>query len=421
MALEPYFVLQLVLGVGVLGIAVLPRLISDWPVSLPIFYVAVGYVLFSLPLGLPAPDPFEYGKVAEKLAELGVVLALTGAGLKIDRVPGVRKWGSTWRLLCVTMPLSIVAAALLGWTLAGFLLPAAILLGAVLAPTDPVLAAEMQVEEPGEGAEEDPAEGRAGKGDEVRFALTSEAGLNDSLAFPFTNLAIVVALFGLDPGGWLGEWALVEVGYKLVVGLLMGLLVGRALAWVVFAVSAETELARSLQGLEALAGTLIAFAATELVGGYGFLAVFVAALVVRHYERRHEFHRTLHEVAEKSEHLLMTGVMLLFGGALAAGLLDPLTPAGVLVALGMVFVVRPLAGLVGLVGFDRDPLERGVIAFFGIRGLGSFYYLAYALNVAAFPDAGRLWGVVGLVVLLSVVVHGVTATPTLRLLQGRTT
>ncbi|MDS0299093.1 cation:proton antiporter [Halogeometricum sp. S1BR25-6] len=419
MALEPYFFAQLVVGLALVGLAVLPRFVSDWPVSLPIFYVSLGFAAFSLPLGLPAPDPLKYGTVAEKLTELGVILALTGAGLKLDRTPSLRDWASTWRLLGVTMPLSIAAAALLGWGVAGFALTTALLLGAVLAPTDPVLASEMQVEEPGAGAEDEPVEGAAGKTDEVRFALTSEAGLNDSLAFPFTNLAIAVALLGVDPGLWLGEWALVDVGYKLAVGLLSGYLVGRALGWVVFAGSPDSELARSVRGMEALGGTLLVYAFTELVGGYGFLAVFVAALVVRDAEREHDYNETLHDVAEKSEQTLMTVLMVLFGGALAAGLLDPLTTAGVAVALTLVFVVRPLAGAVGLFGFDRDPFERGVIASFGIRGLGSFYYLAHALNVAPFPEARRLWALVGAVVLVSVVVHGVSATPALKLLERR--
>lgn len=419
MALEPYFVGQVVVGLAILGVALLPRLLGDWPVSIPFFYVALGFGAFSLPLGLPTPDPFVHGDVAEKLTELGVILALTGAGLKLDRSPGLRAWAATWRLLAVTMPLSIGAAALLGWGVSGFVVSSALLLGAALAPTDPVLASEMQVEEPGEGGEDDPSDGEFGGNDEVRFALTSEAGLNDSLAFPFTNLAILVALVGAAPAGWLGEWVLVDVAYKLAVGAAVGLVAGRVLGWLVFTVSVETELGQRVQGLEALAGTLLTYAVTELVGGYGFLAVFVAALAVRHAERQHEYHRTLHDVAEKSEQVLMAIVMVLFGGALSAGLLDPLTVADAAVALALLFVVRPLAGLAGLVGFERDPFERAVVAFFGIRGLGSFYYLAHGLNVAAFPGAARLWALVGFTVLVSVVVHGATATFALRLLDRR--
>jgi NhaP-type Na+/H+ or K+/H+ antiporter len=420
MALEPYFFGQVVVGLALIALAVLPRFVGDWPVSLPIFHVALGFAAFSVPLGLPTPDPMKHATLAEKLTEVGVIVALTGAGLKLDRVPGIRDWASTWRLLGVTMPLSIAGAAALGWGVSGFAVAGALLLGAVVAPTDPVLASEIQVEDPGEGAEEEPVEGAAGKADEVRFALTSEAGLNDSLAFPFTNLAIAVALLGVAPAGWLGEWVLVDVAYKLSVGLLSGLVVGRLLGWVIFAGPVETELAQSVQGMEALGGTFLTYAATELVGGYGFLAVFVAALTVRHAERSHDYNRTLHGVAEKSEQALMTVLMVLFGGALATGLLDPLATRDVGVALALVLLVRPLAGAVGLFAFDREASERGVIAFFGIRGLGSFYYLAHALNVAPFAQARRLWALVGAVVLVSVLVHGVAATPAIELLERRT-
>ncbi|WP_117594854.1 cation:proton antiporter [Haloprofundus halophilus] len=411
MAVEPYVVAVTVLGLALLGVAVMPRVVSERPVSLPMFYVVLGAVVFSLPVGLPAPDPLAYGTVAEKLTELGVVLALMSAGLKLDRAPTLRGWASTWRLLAVTMPLSIAAAALLGWGVAGFAIPTAALLGAVVAPTDPVLASEVQVEPPGESDEAEMAEGQPGKADEVRFALTSEAGLNDSFAFPFTYLAIALATKGLAPENWFGDWLAVDVAYRIVVGLLGGVVVGYLLATLVFRVTAETRLAQSVEGLEALGGTLLAYGVTELVGGYGFLAVFVAALVLRGVERRHDYNDTLHSVAEKGEQAMMTVIMVLFGGALVTGLLDPLTLVDVAVALVVVLLVRPLAGVVGLLGFSRDWRERAAIAFFGIRGIGSFYYLAYAMESAAFPEESRLWALVGCIVLVSVVVHGVTATP----------
>ncbi|WP_224334709.1 cation:proton antiporter [Haloprofundus halobius] len=411
MAVEPYIVALTVLGLALLGVAVLPRVVSERPISLPMFYVALGAIVFTLPLGLPDPNPLKYGTLAEKIAELGVILALMSAGLKLDRAPTLAGWASTWRLLAVTMPLSIAAAALLGFGVLGFAIPTAALLGAVIAPTDPVLASEVQVESPGEGDEAEMAEGQPGKADEVRFALTSEAGLNDSFAFPFTYLAIALATKGLAPGNWVGDWVTVDVLYRIVVGLLGGVVVGYLLAALVFRVTAETRLAQSVEGLEALGGTLIAYGLTELVNGYGFLAVFVAALILRGVERRHDYNETLHSVAEKGEQALMTLVMVLFGGALVTGLLDPLTLVDVAVALVIVLLVRPIAGVVGLLGFSRDWRERAAIAFFGIRGIGSFYYLAYALNSAAFPDAPRLWALVGCTVLISVVIHGVTATP----------
>jgi NhaP-type Na+/H+ or K+/H+ antiporter len=276
---------------------------------------------------------------------------------------------------------------------------AAVLLGAVLAPTDPVLASDVQVPAPA-GDEDD---------DDVRFALTSEAGLNDGLAFPFTNLAILIALNGVAPSGWLGDFLLVEVLYKLSVGLLGGVVVGRILAWGIFA--RRSPLPRTRDGMMALAATLIAYAVTEMVGGYGFLAVFVAAVVIRNQERKHSYLEVMHQFSDQIERLLSAVILVLFGGALASGILGYLDWPGVLVAVVIVLVVRPLAGVAGLARSPMPGRERAAIAFFGIRGVGSFYYLAYASNQVEFLQVEQVWAVTALVVLISVLVHGVTATP----------
>lgn len=403
MAIELYDVGLVLVGFVLLGVAVFPLLVSERPISLPVFFVVLGALAFWLPI-VPAPDPLEQGALTEHFAELVVIVALMGVGLKIDRPLSFRGWASTWRLLAVTMPLSIAGAALLGWWFVGFLAPTALLLGAAVAPTDPVLASEVQVKEPGEGGADD-------ESSETRFALTSEAGLNDGLAFPFTNLAIAIALVGLAPGNWIGEWLLVDVGYRIGLGTLAGIVAGAVLARVIFIAAPETRVARSVQGIEALAGTLLVYGLTEIVGGYGFIAVFVAALTIRHYERDHEYNEALHRFAELTEQTLMALLMVFFGGAIVGGLLGPLTFEGLLAALAIVFLVRPIAGIVGLAGYDLPWRDRGAIAFFGVRGIGSFYYLAHGLNEAAFADADLLWAVVGTIVLVSVVLHGITASP----------
>jgi NhaP-type Na+/H+ or K+/H+ antiporter len=410
MAVELYDVLVVAIGVTLLAVALLPRVVADRAISMPLFFLGLGVVVFAIP-GIPAPDPLEQGHLTERLAELGVIIALMAVGLKIDRPPGLRRWASTWRLLVITMPLSIAGAALLGWWVAGLLVPSAILLGAVIAPTDPVLAAEVQVQDPGKGSDWKDSEMEVSHEHEVRFALSSEAGLNDGLAFPFTHLAVAVALVGLAPANWAADWLLVDVGYRIVVGTVLGLVLGWALAKVIFSTMPETRVGLSVEGLEAVAGTLVVYGLTELVGGYGFIAVFVAASVIREYERAHDYNETLHETAELAEQVLLGLIMMFFGGALVGGVLDPLTVQSALVALAIVFLVRPAAGIVGLLGFDRPWLERGVIAFFGVRGIGSFYYLAYGLNEAAFAGAELLWAIASAVVLVSIVVHGITATP----------
>jgi len=176
-------------GVGALLAALLPRLLANRPLSMPIVFLALGMAVFALAPALPSPDPIRYPDVAERLTEVGVIIALMGAGLKLDRKIGWKSWSSTWRLLALAMPLTIAATALLGWWWLGLAPAAALLLGSALAPTDPVLAADVQVGEP--GGDEDGE-------DEVRFALTSEAGLNDALAFPFVYAAIHLAAAGTD-------------------------------------------------------------------------------------------------------------------------------------------------------------------------------------------------------------------------------
>ncbi|HSJ35110.1 MAG TPA: cation:proton antiporter [Acidimicrobiia bacterium] len=405
---EEYDLVLLVLGLAAFGVVGLPRVLGKQPLSYPIIYVAAGAALFWLPLGLTNPDPIEFRGTTEIITEIGVITALMGAGLAINRMPDFRMWSITWRLLGITMPLTIAAVAGLGWWALGLTPAAAVLLGAVLAPTDPVLASDVQVPGP-EGHGDD---------DEVRFALTSEAGLNDGLAFPFTNLAILIALNGAAPSEWLGEFLGIEVLFKLAVGLLGGYLVGRAMAWAIF--SRRSPLPHTRDGMIALAATLVAYAATELVGGYGFLAVFVAALVIRNQERKHSYMEVMHQFSDQIERLISAVVLILFGGALASGILSYLDWKGVVVAVAIVLVARPMAGMVGLAGSGLPLAERGAISFFGIRGVGSFYYLAHASNQVEFIQVEQVWAVTALVVVISVVVHGMTATPAMAYLARRT-
>lgn len=404
---DPYIILLTGVGALILLVAWLPMVLRELPLSLPMFCVAIGFAAFSLSSG-DTPNPLLYPEVAERLTELVIIVALTGAGLKLDRPFGWSSWGTTWRLLAIAMPLSILGIALLCHLLLGLGAAAALLLGAALAPTDPVLAADIQVGPPGSGEE-----------DEVRFALTAEAGLNDGLAFPFVNLAVAVAVYGAAPGAWIFEWAAIDVLWKLATGILVGWAVGGALAWLIFRLPNRARLARTGDGFVALGITFIAYGVTELLHGYGFLAVFVSGLAIRSAEREHEYHERLHEYAEQAERLLMMLLLVLFGGAIAGGLLSKLTFSGAAAALLFVFIVRPAAGLLAMLGSEQPTPERCVVAFFGIRGLGSFYYLAYALNEAEFGRAEELWAVLGFTVLISILLHGTTVTPAMRHLDSK--
>lgn len=408
---ELYYVGLVLVGLIIIGAAALPQLLEGRQLTFPIAYVAFGMVLFSLPLGLPAPDPIKYSVLTERLTELLVIVALGGAGLKLDRPPTLQSWSSTWRLLAVAMPLTIAAAALSGWWVLGLTPAAAILLGASLAPTDPVLAADVQVGGPGAAFSEDVPDTQ--QESEIQFALTSETGLNDGLAFPFVYAAIAVATAGVAPENWAIEWFLVDVLYKIGVGTLAGLVLGRAIAWALFRSPVETTLAEVMRGSMALGGTLFVYGMTEVVGGYGFIAVFVSAMAFRDYEPFHGLHGALVEFTESVERLVLAVLLVLLGGAVTTGLLAALTWQAAAIGLGLVFLVRPLAGIIGLFGFDHPWYERAVIAFFGIRGVGSLYYLTYALNQTDIADPDVLWALIGFVVLVSIVVHGVSAPPVL--------
>jgi sodium/hydrogen antiporter len=394
-------------GVGALLAGILPRVLERRPLSMPIAFLALGMLVFALPLGLPDPNPLAHPKLTEHLTEIGVIVALMGAGLKIDRPLSRRAWASSWRLLAIAMPVTIAAMAFLGWWWVGLAPAAAMLLGAALAPTDPVLASDVQVGEP---TDEEDSE------DEVRFALTSEAGLNDGLAFPFVYAAIGMAtVAGM---GWAGEWALMDVLVKGVIGVGGGLLIGKLLGKLFFRAKRESlRLARHSEGFLALAATFLAYGLVEVAGGYGFLAVFVAARGIRAAERSHDYHQVLHDFAEQTERLLTVMLLLLFGGAVVGGLLAPLTWPAAVAGLALILVIRPLSGFLSLRGGPGRTAEHWVIAAFGIRGIGSFYYLSYAMTHADFAGVDLLWATVGFVVLVSVVLHGIAVTPVMRLLD----
>ena len=403
---DPYILVLTGFGFLIALVAWLPLALRRLPLSLPIVCVCLGAALFLVPQVADRPLPLSYPHITERFTEFVVIIALMGAGLKLDRVFSWRRWNVTWRLLAITMPLSIGAITVLGiWGL-GFSLPIALLLAASLAPTDPVLAADVQVGPP-----------KSGKEDEVRFGLTSEAGLNDGLAFPFVNLAILLSLSFANGDPWLGKWVFHSVLWEVGAGTLGGWLIGRLFGWLTFQMPADTKLAQTGDGLIAIAATFVSYGLTELIECYGFLAVFVTALTLRHAHRQHDFHREMHDVTEQIERLAMMILLVLFGGALVSGLLAPLELIDVGIAVAILLVVRPIAGLIGLFGLKASTSEKLTLAFFGIRGVGSFYYLAYGLNHMPVDGAERLWAIVGLVVLLSILLHGLTVTPIMRLLD----
>jgi len=422
-------VAYLLVGLCLLLAVFLSVTITHYPVSAPMALVGIGMLVGLTPLvdGIDV-DPVAHRVAIEHITEITVLVALMGVGLALDRPLSPRdrmswrRWSPTWRLLFVAMPLCIGATALLGWGLLGLAPATALLVGAVLAPTDPVLASEVQVEGPQVGAEEEIDER-----DEVRFALTSEAGLNDGLAFPFVTGALLLAGAG-SLGPWVGRWLAWDVVLKVVIGVVVGAVVGRMLAMVAFrSPRASLRVAERGDPLLALAALLTAYGLSEVVHGYGFLAVFTCALTVRAADRAHGYHEAMHGVVERLERLLTLLVLLALGVATTRGLLADLDLRGVATAVALVLVIRPLAGYLSLRLRHREPEAPGGLTrreavatgFFGVRGVGSIYYLAYAGGHTALADERWLWSTVGFTIVLSVVVHGVTATPAMRWLEER--
>ena len=398
-------------GAAFFGLTFLPILERHRFVSVPTLYVLIGAALALSPLALPFPDPLQGGiatKIVEHATELIVIISLAGAGLAVDRRMGLKSWASTWRLLGIAMPLTILAIWGIGQHALGLPLASAALLAACLAPTDPVLARSVQVEGPGDGEEH-----------EVQVALTAEAGLNDGLAFPFVYFAIGLAglgagatLAGFAQSGGLWEWAWYDLGYRVAAGAAVGFAVGWGLSRIIYSPFGDANQEDDNSGLTVMGATFLSYGLTELISGYGFLAVFVAARAARHYARTHHeegYEQQPHHFADQTEALLMALLLLWFGGLIASGLFLATTPAEWIAAVVIVGLVRPAAGWLALIGRPCSPLERGAIAFFGIRGMGSIFYLAYAQNHAEFGDLTPVWRITAATILVSLVVHGLTA------------
>ena len=351
--------------------------------------------------------PVEDAWLIERLAELAVIVALFSTGLKLDRPLELRTWGSVARLLLIVMPLTIAIVALIGSEAMGLSLGAALLLGAALAPTDPVLAGDIGVGPPGEEEEREP-----------NFSITAEAGLNDGLAFPFVFAGLFVAREG--GSAWLLEWALADVLYAIVVGVAVGAVAGYGIAALVVPLRDRRLLSHELDGWLAVAAVLAIYGLTEIVGAYGFLAAFTGGLAFRRYERDHELNRRVHGGAEVVEKFGELAMILLLGSLVSvSGLATPGWSGWLLVAL-LLLVIRPLTVFAG---FLRSPLpwaERAFLAWFGVRGIGSLYYVAVAIAAGGFvPESEALvFWTVAACVLSSIAVHGVSATPVARRLIG---
>ena len=359
-------------------------------------------------LGVRWIDPFADAEVVEHLAEFALIVALFGTGLKLERALDPRPWISVARLLGIVMPLTIAAVTLFGTEVMGLSLGAAIILGAALAPTDPVLASDVGVGPPSEDDEH-----------EANVALTAEAGLNDGLAFPFVFLGAYVATH--DGTGWLGEWLAADVLFAVVVGVVIGAIAGYLIAASIVWLRDRDLLAPALDGWVAVGAVLLVYGLAEAAGGYGFLATFAAGLAFRRYEYGHELNRRVHDGAEVVEKFSELALILLLGSLMTVGGLSQAGVSGWLLVPVLLLIIRPLATAIAFAGSNLAASDRAFIGWFGVRGIGSLYYVAVALGlgVLSAEEAQTLFWTVAICIVASVVVHGVTASPLARRLLAR--
>jgi NhaP-type Na+/H+ or K+/H+ antiporter len=299
------------------------------------------------------------------------------------------------------MPLTIAFIAFFGWNFLGLAPATAILLGAVIAPTDPVLASDIQTTPP-----------QTEDSSNTRLALTTEAGLNDGLAFPFTNMAIAMVLVGNDPSLWFADWLLVDFIYKIFTGTLVGLATGWLLAKIIFSCpKPECHSSAISVGMLTVSLTLLPYGLAEILNSYGFITVFVAACTFRYQETTHEYLNVLHDFSEEIERTLVVILFTILGIYISHGFTTDFQLYMLPAALFIVLIIRPLTGLIGLAGTKLRRSRKYIISFYGIRGIGSIYYLLYAFDHAGFEQSREVLALVTTVIILSVFIHGLSARP----------
>lgn len=399
--------------------------LSRMPFTSATIYLAIGLLLGPLVLNLFSFDPLNEASILEPIAEVAVLISLFSAGIKMPVPFSLTRWMPAIRLAWVAMTLSVGFIAFFTWLVLDLPLGAAVLIGAILAPTDPVLATDVQVR-------------HAGDNDPLRFTLTCEAGLNDGSAFPFVMLGL--GLLGLHELGEMGSrWLLVDVAWATLGGLAVGVVCGAGLAYLSAALRKRIARHEVLDDLLGLGLIALSYGLALWAHTYGFLAVFAAGVALRQTELRliraptnrqgllepqaDENHAPAVVPAEPTvsggslvfkehlERLSELTLVLLLGGAATWYLADWRPWA---LALFIFFVARPISVLVSMIGAGIGGRATAIAAWFGVRGIGSIYYLTYAINHGLPPSLGReLINITLAVIILSIVLHGASVTPLL--------
>lgn len=414
-----------VVGAVLIVMALSSTILKRLPLTAAMLYLAVGFAIGPYGLGLKTLDPLVDAALLERITEVAVIISLFTAGLKLRLPFRDRRWRVPLRLAFGSMTITVALVALLGvWGL-GLPLGAAVLLGAILAPTDPVLASDVQV-------------AHAGDRDQLRFGLTGEAGFNDGTAFPFVMLGLgLLGRHEIGAHGW--RWLAIDVGWAVVGGLAIGGALGTLVGYLVVYLRQERREAVGLDDFLALGLIFLSYGIAVLATTYGFLAVFAAGLALRRIERRASRDRPAEEIEAKAkagakeevavdpetapavmaqsmlafnerlERIGEVAVVILVGGMLAPRYV-PLDALWFVPALFL--AIRPLSVLIGLLGSQTTRLQRYLMSWFGIRGIGSIYYLMFAIEHGLPSDiAHQLTAITLTTVAISVVLHGISVTP----------
>jgi NhaP-type Na+/H+ or K+/H+ antiporter len=429
----------LIVGALLVLMALSGSALRHLPLSTAMLYLPVGLAIGPLWLGLASVDPVADAKLLEHLAEAVVLVSLFTVGLKLSVAIDDPRWLLPLRLAVVSMVITVGLIALVGVAI-GLPVGAAVILGAILAPTDPVLASNVQVSDPEDRSR-------------LRVALTGEGGLNDGTAFPFLMLGL--GLVGLHPlGVWGLRWLLVDVLWAAVGGLAIGAALGTLIGRLVLHLRLRHKQAVGYDDFLALGLIALSYGAALLATTYGFLAVIAAGVALRRVERRETRARQRDEpdaqpqplqtiveqalsnpsppvdadhVATHPAHApaFMTHAMLgsseqleRIGEVAAVVLLGAMLSAvdWSLVPWWFVpvffLVIRPVSVRIGLAASSAEPIQRRLIAWFGVRGIGSLYYLAYSINHGLDPAlAPTLVALTFSSVVASIVAHGISVTP----------
>lgn len=353
-------------------------------------------------------SPLEHPGILEFATKVALSLGLFATGMRIRRKPTVDGWHLSIRLIVVAMPATVAAAAAWARGLMGLGLGAAIVLGAALAPTDPVLAGDLGVDAPGEEEKDEEPE--------AEFVLTTEAALNDGAGMPFLLLGLALAGHGS-----LSRWGAVDLVYAVVGGIVVGAVLGRAIAIGANALRAREFLSNEYDRWIGLAAALAVYGAAESLGTLGFLAAFAGGVAFRRHELESAYRRQVHDGASVITHFAELAVIIVLGSTLVVGNFGDAGGWGMALAVLSVFVLRPLIAFATLSFTQRlSPRERMWVSWFGVKGVASLNYAAAAAGAAVLGvDRPAIVWTVLIAVTLSILVHGSTATALTKRLLGR--